>query len=209
MSFEVVMLTPIVKRKILIKEIFGFIKNHKSYGSLNFLSSEYFIHIFPMFGVPRPRERGNWWGKNCFAPFYAWLLFSREEKWFIFSCPHQKRENMNTPNLETRKWGLREKIDVYSMFFPENIETITRIPCVVIALWEFSQHFRRNASTLSRPGTNDPIHKNTERTTQLLCSLGARLTSARALLAIFPNTGSEEYGHVPWCIFFFFSGEIL
>ena len=40
MSFEVVMLTPIVKRKILFKEIFGFIKNHKSYASLKFLSSE-------------------------------------------------------------------------------------------------------------------------------------------------------------------------
>jgi hypothetical protein len=40
MSFEVVMLTPIVKRRILIKEIFGFIKNHKSYASLKFLSSE-------------------------------------------------------------------------------------------------------------------------------------------------------------------------
>jgi hypothetical protein len=40
MSFEVVMLTPIVKIKILIKEIFGFIKNHKSYASLKFLSSE-------------------------------------------------------------------------------------------------------------------------------------------------------------------------
>ena len=40
MSFEVVMLTPIVKIKILIKEIFGFIKNHKSYPSLKFLSSE-------------------------------------------------------------------------------------------------------------------------------------------------------------------------
>ena len=38
--FEVVMLTPIVKRKFLIKEIFGFIKNHKSYASLKFLSSE-------------------------------------------------------------------------------------------------------------------------------------------------------------------------
>ena len=40
MSFEVVLLTPIGKRKILIKEIFGFIKNHKSYASLKFLSSE-------------------------------------------------------------------------------------------------------------------------------------------------------------------------
>ena len=40
MSFEVVMLTPTVKRKILIKEIFGFIKNHKSYASVKFLSSE-------------------------------------------------------------------------------------------------------------------------------------------------------------------------
>ena len=40
MSFEVGMLTPIVKIKILIKEIFGFIKNHKSYASLKILSSE-------------------------------------------------------------------------------------------------------------------------------------------------------------------------
>ena len=43
MSFEVVMLTPIVKIKILIKEIFGFVKNHKSNASLNFLSSEQFL----------------------------------------------------------------------------------------------------------------------------------------------------------------------
>ena len=40
MSFEVIMLTPIVKRKFLIKEFFGFIKNHKCYASLMFLSSE-------------------------------------------------------------------------------------------------------------------------------------------------------------------------
>jgi len=65
-----------------------------------------------------------------------------------------------------------------------------------------------HACKLSRPGINDPIHKNTGRTTQLLCSLGARLSSARALLAIFPNTGSEEYGHVPWCMYYvFFHGR--
>ena len=94
-----------------------------------------------MFGVPRPRESGDLWGKNSFFPFfYAWFLFSRDEngsyfcstifsfcpflrvvlifagtKWFIFSRPHQKRENMNTRSLETRKWGPREKMDVYSI----------------------------------------------------------------------------------------------
>ena len=82
-----------------------------------------------------------------------------------------------------------------SIFLTGNIETITRIPCVVIPLWEFSQHFRRNASTLSRPGTNDPIHKNTGRTTRLLCSLGARSPSARALLLVLTitcwNSGSK------------------
>jgi len=96
-----------------------------------------------MFGVPRPRESGDLWGKNSFFPFfYAWFLFSRDEngsyfcrtifsfcpflrvvlifagtKWFIFSRPHQKRENMNTRSLKTRKWSPREKMDVYSMRF--------------------------------------------------------------------------------------------
>ena len=65
-----------------------------------------------------------------------------------------------------------------------------------------------HACKLSRPGINDPIHKNTGRTTQLLCSLGARSTSARALLAIFPNTGSEEGMYLGVCIFFFM-GDII
>ena len=55
MSFEVVMLTPIVKRKILTKEIFGFIKNHKTFASLKFLPPN---NLFsPMFGVPWPSAR--------------------------------------------------------------------------------------------------------------------------------------------------------
>ena len=132
------MLTPIVKRKILIKEIFGF-KTQKLCFSEVFILWIIFILIFPMFGVPRPRESGDLWGKNsCFSLFYAWFLFSRDEngsycrtifsicpffrvvlifagtKWFIFSRPHQNRENMNTRSLETRKWGPREKMDVYS-----------------------------------------------------------------------------------------------
>ena len=38
--FEVLMLTPIVKRKVLIKEIFGFIKNHNSYAFVKFFTSK-------------------------------------------------------------------------------------------------------------------------------------------------------------------------
>ena len=38
--FEVLMLTPIVKRKVLITEIFGFIKNHNSYAFVKFFISK-------------------------------------------------------------------------------------------------------------------------------------------------------------------------
>jgi hypothetical protein len=44
------MVTPIVKRKILTKENFHFIKNHKSYAFVKFLPQNIFFHIFPIFG---------------------------------------------------------------------------------------------------------------------------------------------------------------
>ena len=50
------MVTPIVKRKILTKENFHFIKNHKSYAFVKFLPQNIFFHIFPIFGESAERS---------------------------------------------------------------------------------------------------------------------------------------------------------
>ena len=135
MSFEVVMLTPIIKRKILIKEFFGFIKNHKSYGSLKFLSSEYFfstsfqcsvclgrgkavicgekIRFFPFF------TRGCYFrGTKMvlisavpyfrFVHFYAWFLFSREQNGSYFRA-HIKNAKIWTREVLKRENEVRAK----------------------------------------------------------------------------------------------------
>ena len=142
MSFEVVMLTPIVKRKFLIKEFFGFIKNHKSYGSLKFLSSEYFfstsfqcsvclgrgkavicgekIHFFPFF------TRGSYFrGTKMvlisaepyfrFVHFYAWFLFSREQNGSYFRA-HIKNAKIWTREVLKRENEVRAKKWTFTVF---------------------------------------------------------------------------------------------
>ena len=68
-----------------------------------------------MFGVPRPRESGDLWGKNSFFPFfYAWFLFSREQNGSYFRA-HIKNAKIWTREVLKRENEVRaKKMDVYS-----------------------------------------------------------------------------------------------